>query len=400
MAGAYSNSIHKAETPQYAYALAILSGGISIIVPQLGVPVPTWFSYLLLAALFGSIWPTKALQWGIWLCLPIVLLMFIDIVVAGNIVGVLLSSGIMLAKAVVSACTGAYVGSKLSVRKFHLSKREVRRNRSQSNGHATIPRPVLKELTAPTAADTVSSNQNSNDNIETVKPAAHSPSLNAALIRAIQEGDVDRIKRLVADGADVDAGSGDQWSPLMFAAFGYDVEMIKTLFGQGAEFNQSGGQGWTALMIATFEGHLEVVRALLECGAQVNAANNKGWTALRFAVSMDETEILRLLINAGANVNLADHEGKTALMQAAGENIKECLKALLDAGADPRLKDHKEQTALIIAERHGHTEIVNLLLEAEAKTSSHLKAPTHNPDDGNAKVTDTRMELSSIPRPV
>jgi ankyrin repeat protein len=388
MAGTYSISIRKRETPQYAYVLAIFSGGIAFLVPQLGAPVATWLSYAPLAALFGSIWPKRALQWGGWLCLPIVVLVCFDFMVTGSIT-MLVSTGTIFVKSLSSGCLGAYVGSKLSLRKIANRPAHGHPNRRRPNGNVNRARNVLalKDLAAPApSVKTIYSSHSSDGPVQAIEPAAHLRALNAALIKAAQEGDLKRIKLLVADGADVNAKSSDQWMPLTIAAQALDVEMTVTLFGQGAPLDAI--NGWTALMIATIEGHVEVVRALLERGAQVSARNNKGWTALRFAVSMDETEILQMLLDAGADANIADHEGTTALMQAAGENSRESLKMLLDAGADPHIKDHNQQTALRIAQQQGHTEIIKLLTEAEAKASSDIEAPLHILYDVNSKVKD------------
>lgn len=328
MAGTYSKSIASRETPQYAYALAIFSGGLAFIVPQLGAHVAPWLSYASLAALFGFIWPNRALQWGGWLCLPIFVLLCFDFFNTWSI-GVLLSNGLTFLTAFSSACLGAYVGSKLSVRKIATRPTHRQANRSglHSDGNRAHSRLSLKKLAAP-----------------------------ATSVKAIDSGQ------------------------------GFDLEMARTLFGQGASLN--GDSGWTALMIACVEGHTEIVRALLKEGTEIDARNDNGWTALRFAVSMDEAEILRLLLDAGADANTPDNVGQTALMQAAGENSRESLKALLCAGAETEIKDRKGQTALSIAQRRGHVEIIKLLKEAEAQASSGIEAPLRNLYDGKSKVTD------------
>ncbi|HKC65506.1 MAG TPA: ankyrin repeat domain-containing protein [Pyrinomonadaceae bacterium] len=352
MALTQTHSNLEGESPQYAYALAILCGGVAFIAPQIESAIPAWLSYALLAALFASIWPYKSWQWAVWLCLPLCLLILFDMISTGNPAGVLLDYGTVFAKSLSSACLGAYVGSKLSVRK--LGKRPAHRRGLKRGGKRAPTAPVLKESATLTKA---------------IEPASNLQDLNAALTFAVQEGDLNRIRLLIAKGADVNAESSDQWTPPVIAAQGFDMEAVKTLFGQGKTLCTSVGSGWTALMIATIEGHLEVVRVLLEHGARVNAENDQGWTALRFAVSLDDADTLRTLLDAGADANIPDHEGKTALMQAAGENISDSLKMLLEAGADPYIKDHNGQTALMIAETQCHTEIIKHLREAEAPAS-------------------------------
>lgn len=349
MAVTRSHSNLERESPQYAYALAILCGGVAFIAPQIEFRIPAWLSYLVLAALFASIWPYKFLQWAIWICLPLCLLILFDVIAAGNLTGALLSYGMIFAKSLSSACLGAYLGSKLSVRKL-----------ANGSAHRRRAKRVRKR------AQSVSVSKESATHTKAFEPVSNLQDLNAALTLAVHEGDLNRVRLLIEGGADVNALSDDQWTPLVFAEQGFYVEAVKTLFGQGATLCASVGKGWTALMIATIEGRSEVVRALLEYGVHVNAENDQGWTALRFAVSLDDAETLRVLLDAGADANIQDHEGKTALMQAAGENIEQSLKMLLDAGALPYLKDNNGQTALMIAETHCHTEIIKLLEEAEA----------------------------------
>src|SRR4051812_37490045 len=108
MAKTYSQSMLEEESPQYAYALAILSGGGAYIVSQLVAPRTALLAYALIAALFGFIWPSRPWQWGGWLCLPIAMLICFDILATGNLVGAFLGNGIMFAKVLSCACLGAY----------------------------------------------------------------------------------------------------------------------------------------------------------------------------------------------------------------------------------------------------------------------------------------------------
>ncbi|HEY0385043.1 MAG TPA: hypothetical protein VGC64_03495, partial [Pyrinomonadaceae bacterium] len=161
MAKYYSKSILQRELPQYAYALAILSGGSAYIVSQLVTQRIALFSYALLAALFASIWPYKALQWGVWLCLPVALLVCIDVIATGNLVGVVLGSGIMFAKTLSFACLGAYLGSKLSIRK--IANRLAHRKRLKSQRKSAESNPLLKEPATPhISVKTISASQSDN----------------------------------------------------------------------------------------------------------------------------------------------------------------------------------------------------------------------------------------------
>jgi excisionase family DNA binding protein len=113
MAGSYSPSIHERKSPQYAYALVILSGGIAFIVTQNSDSITGWLFYALLAALFSFIWPDKASQWACWLCLPIFLLIVFDLIVAWSPL-LVWRNGVVFVKALPSACLGVYLGYRLS----------------------------------------------------------------------------------------------------------------------------------------------------------------------------------------------------------------------------------------------------------------------------------------------
>lgn len=394
MAGAYSDYIVEGKSPQYSYPLAILSGGIAFMVAQLGDTFPVWLSYALLAALFASVWPHGAWQWAVWLCLPVILLLFIDLFTAGGMQRLLLN-GMVFAKALPCACLGVYVGSKLSIRRIvnRYAGAQVKRGtgkRAWSNQSSF----VLKEQAVPAATRMPNfSVPRHEEQIRAIEPPAPVQNPAGALIKAAGEGDLDKIRLLVAQGVDINTMTDDQCTPLIIAALGGEVEMAGGLFGEGTALDVAGRENWTALMIATIEGHAEVARALIEQGAEVNAVNNRGWTALRFAVSMDETEILRLLVEAGANVNLADAHGQTALMQAAGEDSVESIKALLAAGADPLVKDKNGQTPLMIARERGHAGSVRLLKEAIAKASPASDAAGSNGCDDESYLYLLKEEL-------
>ena len=70
---------------------------------------------------------------------------------------------------------------------------------------------------------------------------------------------------------------------LMNAAVGGDVNAVKKLLNEGADVNVQGFNGWTALSEAAYGGHTKIVKLLIEKGADVNAKANNGVTALMWA---------------------------------------------------------------------------------------------------------------------
>jgi len=97
--------------------------------------------------------------------------------------------------------------------------------------------------------------------------------------------------------ATMDAGKGD----LMDAARTGNAEKVKALIAAGADVNAKGEAGETALMGAASEGNAEAVKALLAAGADINAKNNNGETALMISEKSGHTDIIQLLKQAEAN---------------------------------------------------------------------------------------------------
>lgn len=385
-----SKSIDIERFPQYAYALAIFGGGIGYLLPQAGVSISTWQSYFLLALLFGSIWPTKALHWAAWICLPMGMLVFVEYFTSWNLV-VILSNVFVIIKALAAASLGAYIGTILSVRKLagRVANRKVERYAdAQANSLPLMS--LAPSIRAPLA---LTSGNGSHESIRAGEQSLGN--LNAALMNAAQENDLDGLERAIRAGANINARTGDHSSLFDSPAPPTNANVINALFGGDATTDQSLAHQWTALMMATIEGHVQVVRQLIERGADLDAESDEGWTATRFAVSMDEAEILRMLLEAGANPDSRDHQQRTALMQAAAENIQASLKVLLDAGADMGMKDRNGQTALTIAQNYGHAEIVKLIKQASSACASNEE---NRMQDDALMSTDNTYRVVTIPR--
>jgi ankyrin repeat protein len=77
-------------------------------------------------------------------------------------------------------------------------------------------------------------------------------------------------------------------------------EVVGTLIKAGANVNAGSEGEITPLIIAAAEGHIEIVKALLDAGADVNAKDYNSRTALMMAKAQEHAEIADLLKRAGA----------------------------------------------------------------------------------------------------
>lgn len=80
-----------------------------------------------------------------------------------------------------------------------------------------------------------------------------------------------------------------------------DAEKLRALIAAGADVNEEAPAGGSLLYGPIFRDHVEIVRILVEAGADVNAPMPDGRMLLRIAKFFQRTEIVQILLDAGAN---------------------------------------------------------------------------------------------------
>jgi hypothetical protein len=84
------------------------------------------------------------------------------------------------------------------------------------------------------------------------------------LIPVVQSGDVDALRRLIAEGGDLCERDEHGWTPLAWAAGRGDIEAVRALIAAGAEVASTGRDNRTPLSIAKAAGRAEVAEVLTE----------------------------------------------------------------------------------------------------------------------------------------
>ena len=180
------------------------------------------------------------------------------------------------------------------------------------------------------------------------------PNYASAIAYAAQEGDIDRVRRLLQlQSPAVHVVEG--FTPLILAVRRRHMDIVRLLLQSEPLLEQLAAKdnaGLNALMWAADTGSEKSVELLLAAGtasSQTTDVDNEGWNAMFYAAQKGRVGILRQLLNA-------DHDGKQ-------------LSAKLPGGAN----------AMMVAAEYGHTAVISALLA----TPSGEAQLTHTDNRGN-----------------
>lgn len=149
----------------------------------------------------------------------------------------------------------------------------------------------------------------------------------SALAHAAYFGEINKVKQLIAAGADLGGEDGE-------------------LFQDEAEGCIKGRPIALPLGEAARNGQQKTLKTLLEAGAPIDAVNYRGETALMLAAGWGQLACVKLLIAAGANVHILGCFGNALAYAATNQCNLAVARALLEEGCRPNQKDTFKRDAL------------------------------------------------------
>ena len=112
------------------------------------------------------------------------------------------------------------------------------------------------------------------------------------LFRAVKNGDIRTVKKLLRDGANPNVANNHKLTPLHHAAYWGETEICEMLVKAGADVHQHNGLGWTALHSAAVSGGMKarrkVIDLLKKAGAKDDIKDKQGWTAADYMLLWEE----------------------------------------------------------------------------------------------------------------
>ena len=189
---------------------------------------------------------------------------------------------------------------------------------------------------------------------------------------AAMRGEVEAVRALLKQGADVNAAQGDGMTALHWAAENGNAEIVAMLIFAGANLEGLTRLGdYTPLHLASKAGRGRAAETLLEAGADPNAITSTGAaTPLHFAAAAGSARTVTTLLDHGAEIDARESQWEqTPLMFAAAFNRVEAVNLLVERGADltitAKVVDIPERAARDRADRNRHGSLMAALQSAE-----------------------------------
>ncbi len=186
---------------------------------------------------------------------------------------------------------------------------------------------------------------------------------------AIRNNEINKVKTLIKQGADVNQRNGDYY-PIISASYGDNWEIVELLIKSGANVNIKDSDGNSALMAAVMkesvrededgnliniEAYSKSLEILLKNGANPNITNKNGIPPLAYC---EELPNAKLLLKYEANPNLH----YMILYLLIYENNYEVAEYLLKNGAKI-LRDENNFPAALIASAYKENAFIDLILK-------------------------------------
>lgn len=244
--------------------------------------------------------------------------------------------------------------------------------------------------------------------------------LSNAVLLATDDGDLSPVRRLLAQGADVNGRDGNDQAPLSVAADtpgGHRLDVVLFLVNHGAKVRRNSPYLENVVIRSAFQdasdkwdAEVELLRLLLKSGADPNETSEGGVSALEMAVFLGDTpafevlwsitkkknrlklfsdalvynstEMIAALLQDGLTIGEVMADGQRPVRMAVlnigkrtqGE-VLATVHLLLNAGANPAETTRFGEPVLIMAEQKGYTDVSELSKSALAAKANAASGP-------------------------
>src|SRR5262245_16225578 len=193
-----------------------------------------------------------------------------------------------------------------------------------------------------------------------------------AMLEAAARGQVETLKRLIAEGISLETANAVGETPLLLAVKNDHLSAAVLLMDMGANINAQAANKDSPWLLAGALGRTEMLRHMIPKGPDLSLRNRFGGNALIPACERAHVETVKLLLTTTIDVNHVNNLGWTCLLEIVilgdgGPRHVEVAKLVLAAGADPNIADKDGISPIAHARRKGQTEIARLIAAAAGR---------------------------------
>lgn len=175
------------------------------------------------------------------------------------------------------------------------------------------------------------------------------------LHRAVYEGDVEQLRKLLAADCSVHAVNERGETALHLACSGGRLVCARVLVEQGrSDLTSRDVNGLTPFLHAARAGSVALMQLLSELGAALDDRDPLGRTALHLAARSGRAAAVRYLHSRGSDINATDHHNNTPLHLIAESNSVDSVRLVLRLGGSPLSVNADGQTPEQMATALGH----------------------------------------------
>lgn len=188
------------------------------------------------------------------------------------------------------------------------------------------------------------------------------------------EADIEKVKELVAKGADINFQNSNHQTPLILAVLKRHFAITEFLLShEHLDVDQTHMSGANALLYSIFQmGVQDITLKIIARAENLNQTTKTSNTALILSIEHGFFDAAAALVKKGAALNLQDSDGYTALMWAVKLGRLDLVTLMVEKGADLFIKTRTGQTAGDIA-RTTAFHPITVFLEKKEKEALFLQ---------------------------
>ena len=226
------------------------------------------------------------------------------------------------------------------------------------------------------------------------------------LHQAAEKGDVEEARRLIEQGAAVDARNKEKYTPLHTASLNGHAELSKLLIENGADIEARNAYGSRPIdLVFSEKGNLKTLEVLESHGASIFDSESYDYYMYRGEEPPIDADLLLARSVRAGNIEMANHlieygaslytvtglEHESLMHDAVESESLEMVKLLVEKGAPiNEMNDHME-TPVHLAAWEGNIQMMDFLLR---QYDSNM--PLHQRDDNNYTVLDIAARQGNL----